>query len=98
MDIARGGNFQNPPATYPSEAWYTYDDTTCDYNCQVGEYLYWTMSAMLGAQENRLNDIDNEWRLNTRALVESTDTAAFSIFTDPRYNMPSVLPDGTYRQ
>lgn len=41
MDIARGGNFQSPPASYPVNAWYTYDDTTCDYNCQVGEYLYW---------------------------------------------------------
>ncbi len=98
MDIARGGHFENPPSSYPSEAWYTYNDTTCDYNCQVGEYLYWTMSSMLGAQENRLSEIDNEWRLNTRTLVENTDTAAFAIFTNPEYNMPTVLPDGTYRQ
>lgn len=98
MDIARGGNFQNPPANYPAGAWYTYDDPTCDYNCQVGEYLYWVMTSMLGGQENRLDEIDNEWRLNTRALVETTDPAAFAIFTNPTYIMPSVLPDGTYRQ
>ncbi|MEP0262422.1 hypothetical protein [Dokdonia sp.] len=98
MDIARGGNFQNPPANYPADAWYTYDDPTCDYNCQVGEYLYWVMTSMLGGQENRLDEIDNEWRLNTRALVEANDPAAFSIFTNPTYMMPSILPDGTYRQ
>ena len=52
---------------------------------------------MLGAQENRLNDIDNEWRLNTRILVKNTDTAIFSLLTNPNYKMPTVLPDGTYR-
>ncbi|WP_109098121.1 hypothetical protein [Aquimarina sp. AU58] len=98
MDVARGGNFQSPPASYPASAWYTYDDTTCDYNCQVGEYLYWVMSSMLGAQENRLSEIDNEWRLNTRAKVEATDTKAWAIFTNPAYKMPAKLPDGTYKR
>lgn len=98
MDVARGGNFQNPPANYPADAWYTYDDPTCDYNCQVGEYLYWVMTSMLGAQENRLDEIGNEWQLNTRELVEMTDPTAFTIFTNPAYRMPTVLPDGTYRR
>lgn len=98
MDIARGGNFQTPPTNYPVNAWYTYDDQTCDYNCQVGEYLYWVMSSMLGAQENRLNEINNEWRLNTRTLVQSGDPDAFAIFSNPAYKMPTVLPDGTYRR
>ena len=35
MDVARGGKFLIPPKKYPSKAWYTYDDTTCDYSCQV---------------------------------------------------------------
>ena len=96
MNIARGGSFQNPPAEYPADAWYTYDDPTCDYNCQVGEYLYWTLTSMLGAQENRLDERGNEWRLNTRALVKTGDPAVFSIFTNPTYIMPTVLPDGTY--
>lgn len=97
MDIARGGVFQNPPANYPEEAWYTYDDTTCDYECQGGEYIYWVMSSILGAQENRLNEIDNEWRLNTTALVQNNDPTAYALLTDPQYNFPTVLPDGTYR-
>ncbi len=98
MDVARGGNFQSPPANYPANAWYTYDDTTCDYNCQVGEYLYWVMSSILGAQENRLGEIDNEWRLNTREKVKNTDTMAWEIFTDPTCKLPIKLPDGTYRR
>ena len=98
MDIARGGQFMTIPNQYPSNAWYTYDDETCDYaSCQTIEYLYWTLTSMLGAQENRLNDIDNEWRLNTRILVKNTDTAIFSLLTNPNYKMPTVLPDGTYR-
>ncbi|PKV48134.1 hypothetical protein ATE84_0124 [Aquimarina sp. MAR_2010_214] len=98
MDLARGGSFQSPPVNYPVNAWYTYDDTTCDYNCQVGEYLYWIMSSMLGGQENRLGEIGNEWKLNTRAKVEATDTKAWTIFTNPVYKMPSRLPDGTYKR
>ena len=52
---------------------------------------------MLGAQENRLNEIDNEWRLNTRQKVEDTDTAIFTLLTNSIYKIPTLLPDGTYR-
>ena len=97
MDIARGGQFMTIPNPYPADAWYTYDDTTCDYaSCQTIEYLYWALTSMLGAQENRLNEIGQEWKLNTRSKVENTDTAIFSLLTDPQYKMPTVLPDGTY--
>ena len=97
MDIARGGQFLTIPPSYPADAWYTYDDTTCDYaSCQTIEYLYWALTSMLGAQENRSNEIGHEWKLNTRELVESTDTAIFELLTNPTYKMPTVLPDGTY--
>ncbi|WP_299883533.1 hypothetical protein [uncultured Lacinutrix sp.] len=98
MDIARGGQFTTIPNPYPSNAWYSYDDQTCDYECQAGEYIYWVMSSMLGAQEFRLNEIDNEWTLNTPALIQSGDTAAYALLSDPQYKFPTVLPDGTYRQ
>ena len=98
MDIARGGQFMTIPNEYPINAWYTYDDQTCDYsNCQTVEYLYWALTSMLGAQENRLNDIDNEWKLNTSQKVEDTDSAIFSLLTNPTYKMPTVLPDGSYK-
>ncbi len=97
MDIARGGKFLSIPSSYPSDAWYTYDDSTCDYaSCQTIEYLYWALTSMLGAQETRIDEIGHEWKLNTRELVESTDEAIFDILTNPTYKMPTILPDGTY--
>jgi len=99
MDIARGGQFFEIPATYPENAWYSYDDETCDYaSCQTIEYLYWAQTSLLGAQENRLEEIGHEWKLNTAELVESRDPAIFKLLTDPIYRMPTVLPDGRYRQ
>ena len=97
MDVARGGNFQNPPATYPSGAWFTNRTATCDYACQVTTYSYWIMSSMLGAQENRLTDIQDEWTLNTSDKVQNSDVKAWAIFTNTNYNLPTTLPDGTYK-
>jgi len=99
MDIARGGQFFSIPSSYPVDAWYTYDDSTCDYaSCQTIEYLYWALTSMIGAQDSaaRLDEIEHEWKLNTRELVESTDTAIFALLTNPNYKIPTVLPDGTY--
>lgn len=96
MDIARGGQFTSIPNSYPANAWYSYDDQTCDYSCHAGEYIYWVMSSILGAQENRLNEIDNEWKLNTKQKVQDTDTGAYALITDPQYKFPTVLPDGSY--
>jgi len=98
MDIARGGRFNSIPNSYPADAWYTYDDRTCEYNCMVTEYHYWALTSILGAQENRLGDIQQEWRLNTSAKVQERDVSVYQLLTDPQYNFPTVLPDGTYQQ
>ncbi len=97
MDLARGGRFESIPASYPEGAWYSYDDPTCDYACMVTEYHYWALTSRLGAQANRLDEISQEWRLNTRELLASTDTAIESLLADPQYAFPTTLPDGTYR-
>ena len=96
MDIARGGQFTSIPASYPAGAWYTYDDDSCDYACQVTEYVFWALTSILGAHENRLGEIDNEWTLNTPAKVQQTDTAIYALLTDPQYHFPTILPDGVY--
>lgn len=96
MDIARGGQFTSIPTSYPSDAWYTYDDSTCDYSCMATEYIYWAMTSILGAQENRLDEIRQEWKLNTLEKVQSQDPAVYQLLTDPQYGFPTVLPDGTY--
>ena len=74
MDKARGGHFRRVPKKYPKGAWYTYDDRSCDYGCQVTEYTYWGLTSILGAQEfpGRLDNIKNEWRPNTAQKVKRT--------------------------
>lgn len=98
MDVARGGQFNSIPNTYPSNAWYTYDDKTCEYDCQVTEYHYWALTSILGAQENRLDEIGQEWKLNTKAKVQEQDAAVYQLLTDPQYAFPTILPDGKYRR
>ena len=98
MDLARGGQFDDIPSGYPNNAWYTYDDRTCDYGCQVTEYLYWALTSLLGAQDypGRYDEIGHEWKANTPTLVQSMDPTVFAILTDSVYQLPMVLPDGTY--
>ena len=98
MDIARGGQFTNIPSSYPAGAWYTYDDDSCDYACQVTEYVFWALTSILGANNGRLDEIDEEWLLNTNAKVQQTDTQVYQLLTDTRYAFPTVLPDGQYQQ
>ena len=99
MDIARGDYFKNVPNSYPTTAWYTYDDQSCDYSCQITEYTYWALTSILGAQEysGRLNQINNEWRLNTKDKVENTDIAIYGLLTNQEYKFPTKLPNGKYR-
>ena len=98
MDLARGGSFDSPPDNYPSGAWYTYDDGTCAYDCMVAEYFYWALTSILGGQDypGRLEEINNEWDLNTPALVQSGDPAVYDLMTNPKFKLPTRLPDGNY--
>lgn len=99
LDKARGGRFMQVPNRYPDEAWFTYDDQTCDYDCQNSEYIYWALTSILGAQDypGRLEEIGHEWRLNTREKVRQRDPTVYALLTDPKHSLPSVLPDGRYK-
>jgi len=97
MDEARGGQFTSIPSSYPDGAWYTYNDRTCDYACMVTEYHYWALTSILGAQENRLEEIEQEWSLNTATKVETQDLTVYELLTNPTYAFPNILPDGTYK-
>jgi len=59
--------------------------------------MYWALTSILGAQENRLDEIGQEWKLNTKTKVADMDTAIYALLTNPIYSMPTQLPDGTYR-
>ena len=98
MDVARGGQFLSVPNNYPAEAWYHYDDFTCDYECMAIEYVYWMQVSNMDI----LNDpqtcsgIANEWEPCSQALLESMDVLGYALITDPQYKLPQNAPDGNY--
>ena len=98
MDIARGGQFLSIPNNYPDQAWYHYDDWTCDYQCMAMEYLYWCIVSEMGILNDlqTCNGIDNEWELCTPYLFESTDTDMYAVITDSDFLIPMYAPDGNY--
>ena len=98
MDIARGGQFFSIPNNYPEEAWYHYDDYTCDYECMAMEYLYWCIVTDMGILNDTqtCNGIANEWEPCSPALFESTDTAMHEIINNSQYKLPQLAPDGNY--
>lgn len=98
MDIARGGQFLNIPNNYPEEAWYHYDDFTCDYECMMIEYMYWAIVSWMGILDDpqTCDGIFNEWETCTPELFMNTDVAMFNLITDPQYKLPQLAPDGNY--
>ena len=98
MDVARGGQFIQHPNNYPQEAWYHYDDYTCDYGCMAIEYLYWCIVTNMGilADAATCTGIADEWEPCTPALFEQTDTLMYALITDNTYLIPQLAPDGNY--
>ncbi len=96
MDLARGGHFEEMPDSYPDEAWYHYDDDTCDYGCMITEYVYWATTTWLGAQANRCDEIAHEWEPCTPEALENTDPTIHALLQDERFRLPTLLPDGSY--
>ena len=95
MDIARGGYFKKVPNYYPADAWYTYNDVSCDYSCQITEYIYWALTSILGGQDfpGRFDEIKDEWKLNTN----EKDMNVYNLLTNSEYKFPTNLPNGKYR-
>ena len=98
MDVARGGQFTSVPSEYPDEAWYHYDDTTCDYECMAIEYIYWAQVSNMGILDDpqTCDGIANEWEPCSKSLLESTDALIYALVTDPAYKLPQNAPDGNY--
>jgi hypothetical protein len=104
LDQARAGHFQAVPTDgahygYPNDAWFHYDDQTCEYGCMITEYVYWALTSILGTQDypGRAEALRNEWELNTRNLVKARDPDVYALLTDPQYKLPTQAPDGDYR-
>ena len=96
MDKSRGGHFEKIPTEYPQGAWYRYEDETCNYECMVSEYFYWSLTSLLGAQAGRYDEISHEWSLNTPELLKEKDREIYGLLTDKKYKLPTKLPDGKY--
>jgi len=97
MDVARGGKFETIPTNYPSGAWYTYDDETCEYECMATEYIYWGVNAYVGALQNQEDRIQDEWKFNTKQKLMEGDVLLTALITDTSsYRMPTLAPNGLY--
>ena len=95
MDVARGGHFVAIPDRYPANAWYTYDDKTCDYSCMATEYFYWSLTSLLGAQSysGRAEEVSEEWKLTTASELKSKDKRIVGLLSA----LPiKTLPKGRY--
>ena len=70
-----------------ASGWFTYDDSSCNYECQVTEYTYWTINAALGMLEHLDGNADysNEYKCLLRSSFKSGevcsgDTGLVSIY------------------
>ncbi|XP_013384868.1 uncharacterized protein LOC106154878 isoform X2 [Lingula anatina] len=75
---------------------YHFGDPTCDFECLLTEFFYWGLTSILGAQRKRCKTISDEWELCTKKLVRTKLPELYFLLTNPRYKLPSVLPNGDY--
>lgn len=87
MDEARGGYFKDAQRSYPSGAYYTYDDKSCTYACQITEFTYWAITSMRGQQSNRGGAINKEWKLNTPEKVKLSAPKLEALLTQEEYQI-----------
>lgn len=101
MDVARGGRFDDVPYQYPEEAWYSYNDQSCTYECQVHEYFYWALMANIGALDpaltNKCEDSADEWHVCTAEELRRIDPLVFDLLNNQGFALPAMVPDGSYR-
>ena len=72
-------------------------DERMPFEDQHTEYIYWALTSILGAQENRLGEIGQEWKLNTKEKIMEGDPDIYNLLTEPEYKFPTILPDGNYQ-
>ena len=101
VDAARGGHFLTVPNSYPEGAWYTYDDYTCDYSCQMHEYFYWILMANIDALDpaytSKCADSEDEWYVCTKDELQQIDPLAYDLLNNQGFKLPTRIPSGSYR-
>jgi hypothetical protein len=100
MDVARGGRFQNIPNSYPSSAWYSYNDSTCTYNCQAIEYIWWGYCAYSRVCEGRSGNsgFEREFKYLRKSQLLAGDLKMSKLFQESGsgYVLPVKHVDGKY--
>ena len=87
MDIARGGYFEKAKRRYPHGAYYTYDDRSCTYSCQVTEFTYWAITSLRGQQEGRVREIREEWKLTDPEKMQDTAPDLVELLSNKKYGI-----------
>ncbi len=89
MDIARGGFFKYVPRNYPVGAFFTYDDKSCDYQCQITEFTYWAITSFRNQQSSseRYTAIKDEWKLNTKKKIKSNFPELYNFLKKPEFSL-----------
>lgn len=87
MDKARGGYFEKAPRRYPSAAYYTYEDDSCTYACQITEFTYLAITSLRGQQTDRGNEISDEWQLYTPEKIRSVAPMLEKLLMNEKYKI-----------
>ena len=102
MDAARGGQFQTVPSSYPEGAWYSYDDYTCNYDCQMHEYFYWILMANIDALDpvytDKCESSKDEWYVCTKEELQQVDPQAYDLLNNQEFKLPTNIPVGNYQR
>ena len=88
MDISRGGFFKSVPKNYPKGAFFTYDDKSCNYQCQITEFTYWVITSFRNQQSSneRYTEIKDEWQLNTKNKIKLNFPELYDFLKKPEFS------------
>ncbi|MED5453201.1 MAG: hypothetical protein VX961_01610 [Verrucomicrobiota bacterium] len=116
MDQARGINRKVKPVNgkwiYPRNAWYTYNDTSCEWGCQIDEYLWHIWGTNIGYYESLTrapdrpknegepggwcDNISGEWKICSKEKLKEVDFPSFNLLNNKGYRLPTKIPYGEY--
>merc|ERR1711934_837556 len=101
LDAARGGlpRVPNVPkgGKFPAKAYYTYNDKSCNFNCQAIEYWWWSTAAYTGLLKNR-SEVKKEFKYYLPEDFKAKDPKMYALITDRSkgYQLPTRPPNGKY--
>jgi len=108
MDNARGKRIIKPAFSptfkWPTTAWWTNTDSSCAYDCQLMEYLYWGFQSYTGlAREMKYEEypVQSTFKWLKKDDLKKNDKALFDIFENSKkgiasYRTATRIPTGKY--